>query len=114
MPLIQPNAEDWPVTNPRKLSWFARFLSQRSGDLLDWHRFWFSTLRLGEQGWGVGSHGGCCHGKVVIYICGNLEDAIRQMQMVENGSYQDTDRKGSDHFDIRGKAVLCLEAQRFG
>ena len=48
--LIQANAEDWLVTNPRTLSWFVRVLSQRSGNSLGRCRFWRFTLGLWDQG----------------------------------------------------------------
>ena len=104
-------------------SWFARFLSQRSGDSLDWCRFWRSTLRLWERGWGsrglansvYASWRGGCHDVLDVYNCDNSEDTVRQMQKVENANlqgYRDTERKGKDHFGIREKAALFAWVHR--
>ena len=107
--LTETNAQDWLVAGPRTPAWCARFLNRRSGGPLDWHRFWRSTLKLGEQDWGVGSHelGLCqleragCYDGLHTCDCGCLEDVFRWVQMVECAYLQSRQND-------QGKAQFCF------
>ena len=121
--LTETNAEDWPAAGPHTLSRCARFLKRRSRGLLDWHRLWRSTVKLGKQCWRVESHelglrqserAVCCDG-LDICNCACWEDVVRQVHGVESAyiqRHQDNKEKGKGRFGISEEAALFARTHR--